>query len=613
MESYIYHLLASPMSVQQGDTHRIAFKKSNKTVNYLIISKDGSLDWDQDSAEAGDALISPKVVRSDRVWLCELSPLYELEKQLEQLDAFLAIGDHVMITTDRIRDCALRYEHDHNLYYECFAFKPCPLQGVQATRVACVNLISDYINANQAHNMPFDQLLDECEATTSNTLWRSLSVIRDENIVPDFPLSALGGQLSQLCKDIAAARCADAGLAATTLLPIIAHPLLNCALNGSPINLFVLGTVETGGNKSTIQDFLKRPLVAYHEKLMEMYDPTPDENGIPSPPPFKNFFDGSRATMQGIIEQLNHDNCSLITAEAVSFFEGVGKEQAQQTASILCSMFSAEDTDTVLARVRTSVPARRRLNVCLLGQHIALDSFLTNDASIEIGLTARFLMYKHPQIDFNQPRPFQPLEDLLDNEFGGGAAGAYYRRMNDLLQKQLSVNVKLSSEAKSKLINLGTYYQLWLGDKSPQYTTDRIVRTFITRMAELVGRIACILYLYENDGDTLPAVYLDRAQVIVEYYYYMLKSLTSQQHTDDMYDKFLNALYERCKHTNEDLTVSQIQQAKLIRDPVDPNRRMKTAEIHEILTTLEDNGLIKLYPPRTGSKSKVVKLHPDWR
>lgn len=601
------------MSVQQGEAHKIAFKKSKKTVNQLIIGKDGTLNWDQDSAEAGDALISPEVVRSDRVWLYELSPPYNLDKKLEQLAAFLAIGDHVMITTDRIRDCALRHEHEHNLYYECFSFEPCPLQGVQATRVACINLISDYINANKAHSMPFEQLLDECEATTSNTLWRSLSVIRDENIVPDFPLSALGGQLSQLCKDIAAARCADAGLVATTLLPIIAHPLLNCSLSGSPINLFVLGVVETGGNKSTIQDFLQQPLQIHHMKLMELYDPAPDENGIPAPPPFKNFFGGSRSTIQGIIEQLAHDNCSLITAEAVSFFKNISKDQEQQVASILCSMFSAEDTDTVLARQRTSIPYRRRLNMCLLGQPIALDSFLTNESSVEIGLTARFLMYKHPQIDFNQPRPFQPLDDLLDNEFGGGAAGAYYRRMNDLLQRQLGVNVKLSSDAKSKLINLGTYYQLWLGDKSPHYTTDRIVRTFITRMAELVGRIACILYLYENDGDTLPAVYLDRAQAIVEYYYHMLKSLTSQNHGEDMYDKFLNALYEKRKHTDEDLTVSQIQQAKLIRDPVDPNRRMKTAEIHEILTTLEDNGLIKLYPPRAGSKSKVVKLHPEWR
>lgn len=606
-------MLASSASVQNGETHRIAFKKSKKTVNYLIFDEDSLWCWDQDSAEAGDALISPKIVRSDRVWLYELSPQYNLDKQLEQLSAFLAIGDHVMITTDRIRDCALRHEHDHNLYYECFSFEPCPLQGVQATRVACVNLISDHINASQSHDTPFDQLLEECEATTSSTLWRSLSSIRDNNTTPDFPLSSLGVQLSQLCKDIATARCADAGLVATTLLPILAHPLLNCSLNGAPINLFVLGVVETGGNKSTIQEFLKQPLVSHHMKLMELHDPTPDENGIAPPAPFKNFFGGSRATTQGIIEQLNHDNCSLITAEAVSFFENVGKEQAQQTASILCSMFSAEDTDTVLARVRTSVPARRRLNMCLLGQPIALDSFLTNDASIEIGLTARFLMYKHPQIDFNQPRPMQPLGDLLSDEFGGGAAGAYYRRMNDLLQQQLCVNVKLSSDAKNKLINLGTHYQLWLGDKSPYYTTDRIVRTFITRMAELVGRIACILYLYENDGDTLPAVYLDRAQTIVEYYFNMLKSLTAQQHSDDMYDKFLNALYDRRKQTGEDLTVSQIQQLKLIRDPVDANRRLKTSEIAEVLTMLEDNGLIKLYPPKAGGRSKTVKLHPDWR
>lgn len=616
----LHNLAKSPSAVKKGSEIRITLTTAKgKKANTLILQDDGDVSWLHDEAEAATALLIPNHIRSNRTWLIKIA--FDADKVYSQLcdaDALLSLGDNVLMTTESLKSCATRYEQSHKLYYQQYRFDTLDaLRGVDAKAVLCDMLVSDFINSHQdADRLTFEQILEHCGAEEISTLWRPVESLLDRESLPAFPVAELGATLGQLASDISRITNTEAGMAGSVSLSIVAHCNLNCSLNGLPLNMYVLGVAESAGHKSNILRFLKKPIDEQYEKECEAWQRLDAESEEETPKPFKNFFGGSRVSVQGIANELAHDNCSMFTPEAVAFFDGYGfSESNRHTASVLASMFSAEDVDTVLAKGRTVLPAGRRLNACLLGQVSALDSLLRNESALEIGLSARFLIHKQPKIDFNIERTYQPLTDLLSNEFGGGAAGAYYERIREMLQsRNQRKELHLDNEAQSLINKMYRDYNLWLGDKHPRYTVNNneIIKTFVLRMAEHATRIAGNLFLFDNPtGNRVGVEYIEKGRRLVEYYYEMLVALASVDQSRDVYDRLMVGIFERqakgkCK------TVAEVRQAKILRDPNDSQKALDSQKLNDILMTLEQNGFIKLFKPTDGTTSDIVKLHPDY-
>lgn len=614
----LHNLSRSPSTTKKDDEIRITLSNAKGKQVIDIILRGHDVSWSRDEAEAATALLAPSQLRSDRTWIMKIST--DADKAYNQLcdaDALLGLGDHVIITTESLKSCAVRYEQSHNLYYQQYHFDALDaLRGVDAVAVSCDMLISTFINSHaNVDHLTFDQILEHCNATTSTTLWRPVESLLDRETLPPFPVAELGTTLGQLATDISRITNTEAGLAGSVLLSILAHCNLKCSLNGLPLNMYVLGVAESAGHKSNILRFLKTPIDEHYEKECEAWQRLDAESEEEQPKPFKNFFGGSRVSVQGIANELAHDNCSMFSAEAVAFFDGYGfSESNRHTASVLASMFSAEDVDSVLAKGRSVLPRGRRLNIGLLGQVSALDSLLRSESALEIGLSARFLIHKQPKIDFNLERSYQPLDDLLSNEFGGGAAGAYYDRIRDMLQSNQPKELKLDNEAQALINKLYRDYNLWLGDKHPRYTVNNneIIKTFVLRMAEHATRIAGNLFLFDNPkGNKVGVEYIEKGRRIVEYYYEMLVALASVDQSRDVYDRLMTGIFER-QAKGKCRTVAEVRQAKILRDPNDSQKALDSQKLNDILMTLEQNGFIKLFKPTDGTTSDIVKLHPQY-
>lgn len=219
-----------------------------------------------------------------------------------------------------------------------------------------------------------------------------------------YPMDALGSLLANAARDIARAAQAPFSVAAQSVLSaasMVAQKDYNVIMDGrtSPLSLFAITILGSGGRKSTADKIATKPLHDYQRERFKEWKDLEVEEGEQKPPMPMLF--SQDPTLEGLHKSLAYGIPAqgLLSDEGGQFFGGYSMkpDTIQKTVSGLSKMWDGDP----IYRLRSSkgesaILFDRRLTVHLLLQPVIAEQILESRMMMEQGILARFLIC-HPE------------------------------------------------------------------------------------------------------------------------------------------------------------------------------------------------------------------------
>ncbi len=219
-----------------------------------------------------------------------------------------------------------------------------------------------------------------------------------------YPVDALGSLMGDAARDIARAAQVPFSVAAQSVLSaaaMVAQKDNNVIMHGrrSPLSLFAITILGSGGRKSTADKIATKPLHDYQRERFKEWQATEVEEGEKKPPIPMLF--SQEPTLEGLHKSLweGIPAQGLLSDEGGQFFGGhaMTPDSIQKTISGLSKMWDGDPIYRLRSgKGESAILFDRRLTVHLLLQPVIAEQILESRLMMEQGILARFLIC-HPE------------------------------------------------------------------------------------------------------------------------------------------------------------------------------------------------------------------------
>ena len=480
---------------------------------------------------------------------------------------------------------------------------------------------------------------------------------------PKFPVNALG-PLRDAVEYIHLRTGAPIEIAAQSALAVTASVAQGFAdtdkglLGGvSPLSLFMITIAESGERKSACDSLARKPMDDFEwqydriyqdvhrrwkarhaawEKNYEQFQArliAPDDNDLegdeeeapvePLPPMSPQRY-STEPTIEGLILLLrrSHPAQAVLSDEGGQFLGGysMSADHAQKTMACLNSLWGGGTIKRTRVSDGTHILFGRRVAMHLMIQKGVAVNLFSDPKSKDMGFLARCLMIEPESRIGHRPA----LDQLPDD----GPYQAYCRRISELLGKDLAYHNGQVPEdgricphtgalrlprltlADGAMVLLRDYYnEVEEAQRSGRIYED--ARSFASKSAEQAARLAGILAIYRDEGETLIGVEDVRGGIeLAGYYLQEAKRLMDRAPTEAIYrdaQGLSDWLSKRSKEFME-FTPSQIQRKG-------PSSCRSRPQLNLVLEILERFGHIAKLDPGTefggAVRVEAYRLHPD--
>lgn len=602
----------------ENGTNKLFLRKNKETLEYH---------WQREN-ERCSIVLKPLNERSSRAWIILTSAQpQKIAGAMEMARFFLDFGDHVIITTDTVKNTVEKYENQFELWHEYRAHQPHKFDGYNVNCVACELLLSERLAFDG--DIDFASLVQECGGTIANAEWGSLPVLADTKNGADFPCHALPAVLGEMVQSIAKANAVRTGLVATTLIgsmPAIANDY-RTSDDGQPVSVYTLSFVGTGQGKTTIFSHLVKPYEDWdlekqttYNQLLKDYNAQDEKNKADEP--IKPAFTIHRQmtySIQGFILLMMKQNIVLCCDEARSMLNGqpFQRNQREQTFGFLCSFWSGISAGYQVKDISMESRRGATLSMNLSVQSDFMDKI--DSAWYESGFLPRFLIHREPDPSWGY-RERTPLDFAYKtDEFGDNC----YRKYSHTITQRLLENenpetdklIKIDRKISDMLGRAEYKYMMMTDDNYPSHHIYRRkeIYAFICRSRDHIKRIACLMMIYDGKKE-LTEDCISRASLIFDYYLSELISIVKTSEDNGENKTMLDLIYRLSKDGDNPnaplVSLRQIQTTKIFRSVDNPNVSIKSAELLDICERLQEFGFIKI--KKKGNKT-LVKIHPKYR
>lgn len=425
---------------------------------------------------------------------------------------------------------------------------------------------------------------EKCAAETLRINCGKPLPLPEQEILPPYPLDALGPILGDAAQRMAYYVQAPEGMAGQSVLAaaaLVAQAFVNVArgnLGCGPVSLFCLSVAESGDRKSTLDRLALQPVRIYEadrrERGKDLHDKyraaleawsqarestiqsykkpkqamTPEtqaqlesdlerlEASRPTPPQNVNIT-VEEPTAEGLWRHYQHGLpvAGLFSDEGGNFFSGHGmtSEARGRTITQLSQLWDGKPiTRTRAAEGESGVMADRRLAAHLMMQPIMAQKVLSDPLLLGQGFLARFLVCHDESLAGGRL-----LADRDPMEAAGSdpAINRYWQTLTNLLSEPLPEKDS-GGLAPDTLHITGDAYTAWVAwhdaietqlGKVGRYAD---IRAFGSKAAEQIARIAAVLAFVEDSDITTG--HIERGGKLCAYYLESMRIRTTEAAQD---------------------------------------------------------------------------------
>ncbi len=251
---------------------------------------------------------------------------------------------------------------------------------------------------------PLQQMVSAESAESAESAGINLAEASVLSLDDGYPIESLGSLMSGAAKDIARAAQVPFSVAAQSVLSavsMVAQKSYNVIMDGriSPLSLFFLTILGSGGRKSTADKMATRPLHDYQRERFKEWQELAVEEGEKKPPIPILF--SQEPTLEGLHKSLADGIPAqgLLSDEGGQFFGGhaMSPDAIQKTISGLSKLWDGDPIYRLRSgKGESAILFDRRLTVHLLVQPVIAEQILESRLMMEQGILARFLIC-HPE------------------------------------------------------------------------------------------------------------------------------------------------------------------------------------------------------------------------
>tara|TARA_R110001599_G_scaffold353775_1_gene597177 strand:- start:15016 stop:16617 length:1602 start_codon:yes stop_codon:yes gene_type:complete len=466
-------------------------------------------------------------------------------------------------------------------------------------------------------------------------------LVRELSCIDEFPINALGdilGGAAQAIADIVQCPSDIAGQSVISAASLATQHLRNVEIDGReyPISLFCLTVAESGQRKSAADklalkshgDYQKQELLEYESKKIEYANamlsyetarerikkdkPSSTEamqdalNDLKAPQRLiAPHFLMQEPTFEGLFKAFEFGRSSqgLFNDEAGQVFGGhaMSADNMQKTITGMSKIWDGcEITRTRASEMGSTSIYGSRLAIHLMLQPVIANKIFASSLLLEQGFLPRFLialpetnagtrLYKHrdPQSDTSLYLYWNRIKVLLS--------------IPSQNEKDIFPKIGLSPAAKSQWIK--EYNKIEINQRKHGELVN--IKSFASKAAENILRVAAILTLVENEANTeIDERHIKNASIIMLYYLNQIQKCLANGKIDDILDRaqiLLNWL--QSKHHKEFVSKRDICRNA----PRGSGARKSVNEAQKLIDTLIHYGWLHALPTNSIIDGKLSK------
>ena len=409
-----------------------------------------------------------------------------------------------------------------------------------------------------------------------------------------YPIESLGRLMAEAARDIARAAQVPFSVAAQSVLAaasMVAQKEYDVVIDGrySPLSLFAITILGSGGRKSTSDKIATRPLHEYQRERFKEWQELVVEAGE-NKPPIPILF-SQEPTLEGLHKSLADGIPAqgLLSDEGGQFFGGhaMSPDTIQKTISGLSKLWDGDPVYRLRGgKGESAILFDRRLTVHLLLQPVIADQILESRLMMEQGILARFLIC-HPE-----SLAGDRLYDQYNIYDESDALKKFHAFITNKLPKRFLVNetggcdlgvIKPNGEAQRE------YIRFYNGVERSIKGKNATVEAVASKTAENALRLAGII-AYTNERTVIDLHTMRAGTTLAQFYLDQQRRLTRRSLASDNQRLSLD-LWDTLK-TKKDkngipLYWNQIVEIELLQKRLPPKLRASVQLIRTLMAMLE--------------------------